>query len=777
MTTVNIWPSPPRTSVTLAGGAVITVAGASALLTAEISGLLYGGTLTSNDPTGLNPNPSPLPSVSSVGDASKYVVPSGAFGVVGNGIVDDSAALNTLVSTTITNVGGTVTLQGPQTYRIAANLVFPAYVTVRFLNGAVMKPDAGVTVTILGNMDAGPVRCFDVSSGSTILLPNKVVLPEWFGAKADSGVTDCSPAILAAGFALQNSSGVVDFTASGGFYGLTTPVDWTSPSGAVTYGQFTVRGRGWDTWLKHTQVTPVGGATAGKGMLTFKGTVNNYVDQFQVENIRISGAGAGDYQEIVQWGFCNNVFFDRVKLTDNGLEGLICLNTDSSNVVQMRGCYAENIGLASFVSAYNTNAHRVIVSDCWAVNCYVALEHTGPGLTVTGCQFDGCAQRAMQIFSTSAPNEAAVITGNVIRATPQGIVVQDQNDSIGRLLITGNTLIDCAQGINVSAAGNGVCVVQNNYLIGGNPSNEAIFVGPGRHVIKDNTIIQVAGSTTLYATAASGQNLCRVPPQTSLSRGCRVNITGDAFGTRTVLDTTFAGPAAFLELTLSGTPFASSLSSGAALSYFTEQWAYCVRSGADDYHVIEGNVISGVCWTTTAFSLTGFKAVVKGNKFQQNGATTTGAGLIGLSAGATATGLQIDLATPFTYSYVEKSEVTCSGAPPVLTWKVGDTTRDPSPAAGGNLGSICTTAGTAGTLNGGATTGSISSGSAALTVNAATGLYVGCYIAIAGVAGTKQVTAISGTTITLATTAGATVAGAAVSFVAPVWKTYGAIAP
>lgn len=60
MTTINVWPR-LGTTVTLASGYVITAAGAAALATDEITGLLRRFVLLNYDPTGVNPNPSPIP--------------------------------------------------------------------------------------------------------------------------------------------------------------------------------------------------------------------------------------------------------------------------------------------------------------------------------------------------------------------------------------------------------------------------------------------------------------------------------------------------------------------------------------------------------------------------------------------------------------------------------------------------------------------------------------------------------------------------------------------
>lgn len=77
----------------------------------------------------------------------------------------------------------------------------------------------------------------------------------------------------------------------------------------------------------------------------------------------------------------------------------------------------------------------------------------------------------------------------------------------------------------------------------------------------------------------------------------------------------------------------------------------------------------------------------------------------------------------------------------------------------------CVTAGTLGTLSG--VTGSIDTGTRVLTVNDADDLMIGQFVSIAGVSDTKYISDIDGTTVTINANADATVAGAAVAFVAP----------
>jgi len=84
--------------------------------------------------------------------------------------------------------------------------------------------------------------------------------------------------------------------------------------------------------------------------------------------------------------------------------------------------------------------------------------------------------------------------------------------------------------------------------------------------------------------------------------------------------------------------------------------------------------------------------------------------------------------------------------------------------------------GTLGTLNGGATTGSMTAGQNTVTLSSVTGLSVGQIISVFGAISTGTgaiVTDITGFVVTLSEVAGGTVAGAAVNFVNPTFKTLG----
>lgn len=115
------------------------------------------------------------------------------------------------------------------------------------------------------------------------------------------------------------------------------------------------------------------------------------------------------------------------------------------------------------------------------------------------------------------------------------------------------------------------------------------------------------------------------------------------------------------------------------------------------------------------------------------------------------------------YRYIDRTSIPTTG-----TWILGDIINNRQRSQGGIAEWNCIQSGTFGTLNGGATTGSISAGSNSLIVNNATGLYVGCYINITGVTGVKKVIAVNGTSIVLDNNADANVTNATVSYRAPV---------
>jgi hypothetical protein len=109
-------------------------------------------------------------------------------GVTANGATDDRAALANAAA-----VGSA--LYFPRgTYRIGSNLTIG--VACFFDFGAILKPDAGVTVTINAPVFAGPWQIFDATTNAGAVITglikpfnaNGAMYTEWFGAVADGSL-------------------------------------------------------------------------------------------------------------------------------------------------------------------------------------------------------------------------------------------------------------------------------------------------------------------------------------------------------------------------------------------------------------------------------------------------------------------------------------------------------------------------------------------------------------------------------------------------------------
>ena len=110
------------------------------------------------------------------------------YGARGDGTTDDRAALAAADA-----AGATVI--PPGTYRIASSVTLGNDVT--FMPGAVLLPDAGVTVTLAGQIDAARKQYIFKGAGTVVAAGAHEVWTSWWGAFANR-TTDAAPAFRAA---------------------------------------------------------------------------------------------------------------------------------------------------------------------------------------------------------------------------------------------------------------------------------------------------------------------------------------------------------------------------------------------------------------------------------------------------------------------------------------------------------------------------------------------------------------------------------------------------
>lgn len=285
---MNVWPA-LGTTVTLASGYVITAAGAIAERTDEIVNLLDTSKLCDFDPTAVNPNPSPIPPVTGEGasvtvatsallsatlgptsgilgttqgsissndtgggqfyfDAGSTDTPDGAlvlsgtggrwkriihnnilnvrwFGAVGDGVADDTAAIQAAINACAPNAGVVFLPKG--TYRITDSLRC----------GWTYGPEV-FGITIRG--ESGTPRNFDPATRVVwdSAVTNRPAF--WFNGYnfrfEGFGVYAAAGRALDTAFELGNMTASYHFSSSGHWENITVRGDTISGNGTVSYG-------------------------------------------------------------------------------------------------------------------------------------------------------------------------------------------------------------------------------------------------------------------------------------------------------------------------------------------------------------------------------------------------------------------------------------------------------------------------------------------------------------------------------------------------------------
>lgn len=101
------------------------------------------------------------------------------YGTVGDGTTDDYAAINS-AKTSLSHI---VFQSG--TYRIGTSITFDSTKTLEFLQGASLKPDGGVTVTIQGQIIAGNNQIFQGSGTVSADSRHVAEFGRWWGLTTD----------------------------------------------------------------------------------------------------------------------------------------------------------------------------------------------------------------------------------------------------------------------------------------------------------------------------------------------------------------------------------------------------------------------------------------------------------------------------------------------------------------------------------------------------------------------------------------------------------------
>lgn len=231
---------------------------------------------------------------------SLYNVQATAIGAVGDGTTNDRAALNTLVNTTlqIAGAGGDVYFPAGD-YSIQSNMTFPANVRLVLDPRARLKPANGVTVTILGPIDAGPYQIFTnaLSGQGTISLTGNsavpTLYPDWWGA-----VTGTSASQSAAFQAALNNATGRTVQVGQGTWRIDTQLTFTNSGGSTPVPGFKLIGAGmlstvFDSRVGSNAMLKIDANTGNAANSSLGFFFGNVVSDFQITTNSAAADGRG----------------------------------------------------------------------------------------------------------------------------------------------------------------------------------------------------------------------------------------------------------------------------------------------------------------------------------------------------------------------------------------------------------------------------------------------------------------------------------------------------
>ncbi len=293
------------------------------------------------------------------------------FGVAGDGITDDTAALEAAITAADENV----VLIPAGTYRITGDVTVPGNVALWFANGGKLSIDSGVTVTINGHIQDIISQIF---SGDGIVAGTpKVdfVRPEWWGAVGDGSTDDYSAIDAAVDFADQSSSiKVVRFRAAN--YIVETALSYSIDDGN-TYRGITLLGVTQSNMVmtSGTVITFKNIATDTPGLSLLGNGDGDRLRDWLISNIKFTTSGTQARNAIYTYRLTNSQFIN-CTFHDFDADG-IWIN--GSWALKFDRCYAYMNGSAGFhigaswiIEFTSTdsrdNEYGIYVNSCQNVN-------------------------------------------------------------------------------------------------------------------------------------------------------------------------------------------------------------------------------------------------------------------------------------------------------------------------------------------------------------------------------------------------------------------------
>jgi hypothetical protein len=397
------------------------------------------------------------------------------YGAAGNGTTADRTAF-----VNANAAGGTIYVP-VGTYRIESNLTLTS--DLRFEQGAVLKPDAGVTITLEGQLDAGVFRVFDLGNSGSRIVVKRVerMLVQWWGAAGD-GSTDDRAAIQAAiDAAADVGGGVVYFPR--GRYRITSAVKLDTT--VHRYGSLIFRGEGWD--FQSTTASTVGSviqydATSGSALELGPSTGGgNPLFNFMMYDLAVMAMNTGYTGNLVKayalgkCGFYNCGFGGMPEATSATVGALFYGNFWVDLHVERChfGTAVKGVQKANLGTGFGDSVDNVSFVDCLFYRCNTSLDIQGnaQSVAIDRTTFEpaisGAASQTILIGDSSKVQNcwfgdgdgtgtwlqvggaAARVTGNYVAPAAVGVYLNAAYDAE----VSSNYFDHCSTAVQAATAG------------------------------------------------------------------------------------------------------------------------------------------------------------------------------------------------------------------------------------------------------------------------------------------------------------------------------------
>lgn len=616
-----------------------------------------------------------------------------------NSVLSLEKAVTRIGSTSGTlEVSSVVTITDP-------NVILPSTLKLIVTKSGRIDHDPNCELFVNGDFEGGNYTCFGDPNHDWVHFSHNAtdsVNPAWFGDVAD-GVTLCTRAIDRSVASLPTGIG-------GGGVILLRPGTHLTEGNIITVPNITFKGVDRNTCILKLA------NDSNRDVILANFSFGTYAENFTCNSLTIDGnddnqLGTGGWKNlfndaqlacvaIMSGGYhriTNCILHSALSMGVHLAGGQIPpLEWNNNSLIEGNICYdfghapLSFVGRAIQIDAVNVTCRKNTIYDAVAVG--ISNEETGDGIIITENTIDNCA---IGIATFNHRKKAVVSLNNITNCSQIGIEVQRNNYlvTVERVTVSDNIIdtignygILLGQCKNVTVANNQVSLC----------TTVGIFGIDCSQIIVTGNISKGGSGSGFQFDHGTDITLCN-NISTDNNRGMTIGASARLFITNNNFN--------------SNSTYGILMNAG--LSDITMLGNTGFANSTSDIETADSTIIYQLLMSGNNFGVYGHSYLETGNSARPYKTSPISLNGVILSA---------NFSTPTSGNWPGRSLIIDSNSSSPYAFL------------------MCTTAGTSGTLNGGVTTGSTTSGQSFLLPSSVTGLTKGTYITIAGVSGIKKVT-------------------------------------